>query len=112
MKARPVAAPRRPGGKPRPQPRESGAGVTAGLALGLCAATLFLYWPALRYPLHFDDLELFGAPDKIRRATFALDPRWVTHATFYLTSLFAKDDWFWYRLGNIVLHALTACLLF
>ncbi len=78
----------------------------------LCAATLFLYWPALRYPLHFDDLEFFAAPDRIRRATFALDPRWVTYATFYLTSLFAKGDWFWYRLGNVVLHALTAWLLF
>lgn len=74
---------------------------------------LGLYWGTLRNPLVFDDrllreefLRFYGA------SWFHFDLRWFAYATFGWTYDLVGKDWFWYRLGNVLLHATTAVMLF
>lgn len=76
-------------------------------------AGLALYWGALRNPLVFDDrllrddfLRYYGA------SWFKFDLRWFAYATFGWTYDLFGTDWLWYRLGNVLLHATTAVMLF
>ena len=84
------------------------------LAAGACfVLAVALYWGALRHPLVFDDrllredfLRLYAA------SWFQFDLRWLSHATFGWTYRIFGTGWFWHRLGNVLLHAATAAMLF
>lgn len=74
---------------------------------------LAFYWGALRNPPVFDDrllrddfLRFYGA------SWFRFDLRWFAYATFGWTYDIVGKDWFWYRLGNVLLHTTTAIALF
>lgn len=82
-------------------------------ACALLALALALYWGALRHPLVFDDhllredfLRLYAA------SWFQLDLRWLSYATFGWTYRIFGTDWFWHRLGNVLLHTAVAVVLF
>ncbi len=80
----------------------------------LIAAVFLLYFHSLWNPLVFDDkpffeetvLKQFGSSWSI------FDRRWLAYASFGWTYNLFGLDWFWYRFGNLVLHALTTILLF
>ena len=69
-----------------------------------------------RYPLVFDDTTLLGAAELPRMAEYcaALRNRCVSYTTFGLTYLAAGLDLFWFRMENVLCHALAAlaCFLF
>ena len=90
-----------------------GAPHAAWAVTALFAAALAAYWGALRYPPVFDDGQLtehflrsYGT------AWFRLDLRWFAYASFGWTYDMAGRDWFWLRLGNVLLHAAVAAMLF
>ncbi len=79
----------------------------------LFAFALALYWSALGNPPVFDDRLL--REDVLRfygTSWFKLDLRWLSYATFGWTYDLLGKDWFWYRLGNVLLHATTAFVLY
>jgi tetratricopeptide (TPR) repeat protein len=79
----------------------------------LAAAALALYGGALGHPPVFDDDQLTDA--FLRRYAspgLALEPRWLSHATFAWVRELAGKSWFWQRLANLLLHAAIAALLF
>ncbi len=79
----------------------------------LFAAVLALYWGTLRYPLVFDDASL---TEEFLRAysesAFRLDLRRFAYASFGWTYAIAGMDLYWLRLGNVLLHAAAAVVLF
>ena len=87
-----------------------------GTATALCAcvvSALALYWISLHSPLLFDDrllsenfLKLYGT------SWFHFDLRWFSYATFGWTYDLVGTQWLWHRLVNLLLHAMTATLLF
>jgi tetratricopeptide (TPR) repeat protein len=79
----------------------------------LVAAALAVYWSALRNPPVFDDGQLTRQFLRAYGSTgFKLDGRWFSYASFgWSFNLFGRD-WFWLRLGNVLLHAATAAALF
>lgn len=83
-------------------------------ALLLIAATALLYGHSLWNPLVFDDKPFFIETllKQYGSSVFHFDPRWFSYATFGWTYNFFGLNWFWYRLGNLGLHALTSVLLF
>ena len=84
------------------------------LVLLLLLATALLYGHSLWNPLVFDDLRFFVDANlgRLGSSFFHLDLRWFSYATFGWTYNLVGHDWFWYRLGNLGLHALTSILLF
>ena len=81
----------------------------------LVVGVLVLYVGSYGYPLVFDDklinpVQLPG----LASACLTLDNRCLSYSTFGLTFLAAGLDLFWFRLGNVLLHALAAlaCFLF
>ena len=80
----------------------------------LIAAVALLYGHALWNPLVFDDKPFFNvaALHTYGTSLFHLDLRWFPYASFGWTYYFFGLDWFWYRIGNLCLHALTCVLLF
>ncbi|MBI4195971.1 MAG: tetratricopeptide repeat protein [Betaproteobacteria bacterium] len=83
------------------------------VACAFTALALALYWGALRNPPVFDDrllnddfLGFYGA------SWFKLDLRWIPYATFGWTYDVFGKNWFWLRLGNVLLHAATSVALF
>lgn len=84
------------------------------LALLLIAATALLYGHALWNPLVFDDKPFFieTTLKQYGASIFHFDLRWFSYASFGWTYNLFGLNWFWFRLGNLVLHALTAVLLF
>ncbi len=84
------------------------------LALLLILATALLYGHSLWNPLVFDDAGAFfdANLERLGSSLFHLDLRWFPYATFGWTYKLFGLDWFWYRLGNLGLHALTTVLLF
>lgn len=84
------------------------------LSFLLILATALLYGHSLWNPLVFDDLPFFTVDNLERRGSsfFQLDLRWFPYASFGWTYNLFGLDWFWYRLGNLALHAATCVLLF
>ena len=84
------------------------------LALLLIIAAALLYGHSLWNPLVFDDGNFFvdANLERLGSSLFQLDLRWFSYATFGWTYNLFGLDWFWYRLGNLGLHALTGILLF
>ena len=84
------------------------------LALLLVTATALLYGRSLWNPLVFDDKPFFIEVmlKQYGSSIFHFDLRWFSYVTFGWTYNLFGLNWFWYRLGNLGLHALTAVLLF
>ena len=81
----------------------------------LVIGMFLLYAGSYRYPLVFDDrlinpVQLPG----LTTSCATLDNRCLSYSTFGLTYLAAGLDLFWFRVGNVLLHALAAlaCFLF
>lgn len=88
--------------------------INISLGLFLFASTVLLYGHSLWNPLVFDDKPFF-VEDFLRQygtSLFHLDLRWFSYASFGWTYDLFGMDWFWYRAGNLVLHALNSVLLF
>lgn len=83
------------------------------LALLLIAATILLYAHSLWNPLVFDDANILNETI-LKQYASSLDfgQRWLSYGSFGLTYSLFGTDWFWYRIGNLGLHALTVALLF
>ena len=73
-----------------------------------------LYWGALRNPPVFDDQQLLRVDALRLFATqgLGLDFRRLSYATFGWTYEVVGAQWAWHRAVNVLLHALTAFLLF
>lgn len=80
----------------------------------LTAVAFALYGPFLGSPAVFDDFYLFqGAMlDEYARSPFRLTLRWLPYASLGWTAMLAGENIVWMRLGNVVLHALTAIALY
>jgi Tfp pilus assembly protein PilF len=77
------------------------------------AVAFALYWGALRNPPVFDDQQL--RVDALRHFAaqgFSPDFRWLAYATFGRTYEIIGMQWAWHRAVNVLLHAMTALLLF
>ena len=77
---------------------------------------LALYWQALPNPLIFDDVSaLSHGPEGIFELygpQFTLRPRWLSYGSFVLHSWWVGENWWAHRLVNVLLHGLTASVLF
>ncbi len=84
------------------------------LGLLLFAATVILYGHSLWNPLVFDDKPFFveNFLKQYGTSLFHLDLRWFSYASFGWTYDLFGLNWFWYRAGNLVLHAANSVLLF
>ena len=91
---------------------QNGGGIFFGLLL--IAATALLYWHSLSNPIVFDDKPFFNAATlkQYGSSLFHFDLRWLSYASFGWTYDLFGLDWFWYRAGNLGLHALTSIVLF
>ncbi len=80
----------------------------------LVAAIALLYAHSLWNPLVFDDKPLFTEAflKQYGSSLFHFDLRWFSYASFGWTYDLFGLSWFWYRIGNLVLHTLTSILLF
>ena len=76
------------------------------LALGIASAFL-------ENPLFFDDQYFFqpGNPENFFAEGWHLYPRWWVHETFAITYMWLEHQIYWLRLGNLLLHVLTAVVL-
>jgi Tfp pilus assembly protein PilF len=84
------------------------------VALGLIVSVgVAAYWSTLHNPLVFDDRML--REDFLRHyaaSGFQFELRWISNASFaWVYQLFGRD-WFWQRLGNVLLHGTVACVLY
>jgi len=79
----------------------------------LVGCALALYWGSLSHPLVFDD-ELLKEGFLRERAATPLGSglRSLSYATFGWSYQLFGMDWPWYRFGNVLLHGLTASVLF
>lgn len=91
-----------------------GSGTSFLPILLLIAAIALLYGHSLWNPLVFDDKPFFTEATLQHYGTslFHLDLRWFSYASFGWTYDLFGLNWFWYRIGNLVLHALTSILLY
>jgi tetratricopeptide (TPR) repeat protein len=86
-----------------------------GAVLSLLAAVCMLYLPFLGSPFVFDDVPFFsgGKALQFAHAGFHFDLRWVSYATLGWTAqLFSDVLPHFFRLGNLLIHAANAILLF
>jgi len=86
---------------------------STGLVIALVIGVFALYWTSLRNPPVFDDVMLTA--NFLRsygESWFKGDLRWFTYVTFGWTTRIFGEDWFWQRLGNLVLHAAVVAALF
>jgi hypothetical protein len=86
-----------------------------GWTLALLAAVFLLYAPFLGSPLFFDDLTFFysGIASFYAHTWFDFDLRWLPHASLGWTEmLFSNVVTHFFHLGNLLLHAGNALLLF
>ncbi len=76
------------------------------LALGVASAFL-------SNPLFFDDQYFFqpGNPERFWADEWSIYPRWWVHKTFSITYVWLGHQVYWLRLGNLILHFLTAGVL-
>ena len=83
------------------------------LSLFLMAAAAALYAPFLENPLVFDDKSLFATSVLTQALTPSLlDSRWVSYASLAWTRELFGSGLIAFRLGNLILHAANAVLLF
>lgn len=85
------------------------------LCLILILAVGLLYGNFLKNPLVFDDDEFLGNTDALRQfggELFHFSRRWFSLASFGWTYNLFGLDLFWMRLGNLLLHAANAVVLF
>lgn len=82
--------------------------------VALAFATGLLYWHTLENPPVFDDLPFFrdGALETLASGWFDFSRRWFYFASLHYTYVLFGDDIFWYRAGNVLLHAATVIALF
>ena len=85
----------------------------------LLLSVIALYAGSLHAPFVFDDIGYFAdpatlAPDlaKYGHVRLSLDLRWLSYATFAWTADWFGPDIVWLRLGNVILHAVNAVVLF
>ena len=81
----------------------------------LLLANIALYAGSLSAPLIFDDREFFNDSAtlaKLGHTYFSLDLRWLSYSTFGWTVKWLGLDFFWLRLGNVLLHAANSIALF
>ena len=81
----------------------------------LLLAVFALYARSLHAPFVFDDIEVFSNPENVAKYShkiFSLNLRWLSYATFGWTASWFGPDIFWFRLGNVMLHAANAIALF
>ena len=86
-----------------------------GWILSLFAVVCLIYLPFLGNPLVFDDLAFFttAALESYLTSTFQFGPRWLPFASFSWTNeIFSNVIPHFFRLGNVLLHAINAILLF
>ncbi len=86
----------------------------SSLALLLLAVIALLYGHSLWNPLVFDDKPFFTQTVLHQYGTslFHLDLRWLSYASFGWTYELFGQNWLWYRIGNLALHATSCILLF
>ena len=85
----------------------------AGLLL--LAAALALYWGGLRYPPVFDDHHLSQYALRTHYAEALArfgQVRWLADASFGAVRWLFGGTLLWQRLANVLLHGMTAALLF
>lgn len=82
--------------------------------LSLCAAACLVYLPFLGNPFVFDDIPFFSGNvvSQFADSSPQLDLRWLPYASMGWTWAFFTDAPHFYRLGNLLLHAANAILLF
>jgi len=81
----------------------------------LVLAVAALYATSLHAPFVFDDIDVFLKPDTVSKYShlyFSTDLRWLSYATFSWTIDWFGLDIFWLRLGNVMLHAGNAVILY
>lgn len=80
----------------------------------LVVAVAALYGPFIDNPLVFDDKPLFATDSMLANALVPslLDSRWVTHTTLAWTRTLFGAGIVPFRVGNLLLHAATAVVLF
>jgi tetratricopeptide (TPR) repeat protein len=86
-----------------------------GAVLSLLAAVCLLYLPFLGNPFVFDDVPFFSGGKALQyaHAGFHFDLRWLSYATLGWTAqLFSDVLPHFFRLGNLLIHAANAILLF
>lgn len=86
-----------------------------GWILSLAAVVCLLYLPFLGSPFVFDDLTFFfgGVAGKYAHSWFHFDLRWLPYATLGWTeAAFSNVVTHFFHLGNLLLHAANAVLLF
>jgi hypothetical protein len=82
------------------------------LQIGLLVlAITTLYAPSLQNPFVFDDLD-FASLSQLEYLHFDLKLRWLSSATLGWTVNVLGYEMLWLRLGNVLLHAANAILLF
>jgi tetratricopeptide (TPR) repeat protein len=87
--------------------------VAGWAAAALVACAFALYWKSLGHPLVFDDTHLTASFLRDRATAWrTFELRWLSHATFGWGYQLFGMDWFWHRIGNMLLHAATAVMLF
>ena len=113
-KKRPAVAVGKPAHSIQPQPTATSYAGYYFFSFLLIVATVLLYAHSLKYPLIFDDLTFFTDTnlERLGSSFFHLDLRWFSYASFGWTYNLFDHDWFWYRVGNLALHAITSILLF
>lgn len=84
------------------------------LTLVLALATAALYGGFLRNPLVLDDYNVLSESvlQALANSPPAIGPRWLSYLTFGVSYRLVGTDWLWYRLGNLLLHALTVVLAY
>ena len=85
--------------------------LTAFLLIG---GALALYWPSLQYPIFFDDRNMLadGHVFTFFLNGFSFSTRWLPYMTMAWIELLFADALFMQRLFNLVLHMLTAYVLY
>lgn len=81
----------------------------------LLLAVITLYAGSVNAPLVFDDPDFFESTKfltKYGHMHFNFDLRWLSYSTFSWTVSWLGLDLFWLRLGNIMLHAANAIVLY
>ncbi len=80
----------------------------------LAGGALALYWPTFQYPIFFDDRNLLadGHVFNFFLGGFSFSTRWLPYMTMAWIELLFENALFMQRLFNLVLHMITAYVLY
>jgi len=81
----------------------------------LLLIVLALYTGSLHTPFVFDDYVFFASSDNLAKYSFthfSFDLRWLPYSSLAWTVNWFGLDFFWLRLGNVLLHAANSIVLF